>query len=166
MNLTDKGLEYIRGEIPCKIYFTDKLKITKNVKEKVYMLTRNKIENIMYTGTIKHYKKEDFDDDAEDDEADEIESFEDADKDKDGSDAEPASEAESGSGSEAEPETKAETETEANNEEESETKSEPAPADPGEDAEFEYYSPEDELDEYVKEYLAKIENKTENADNK
>ena len=59
MNLTDKGKEYIRGEIPSKIYFTDKFKITKNVKEKAYTISRSKIETIMYTGSIKQYCKED-----------------------------------------------------------------------------------------------------------
>ena len=59
MNLTDKGKEYIRGEIPGKIYFTDKYKITKNIKEKVYTISRGKIENIMYTGNIKQYRKND-----------------------------------------------------------------------------------------------------------
>lgn len=59
MNLTEKGKIFIRDEIPNKIYFNNKFEITNNVKDKEYILYRSKIEEIMYEGTIKHFRKED-----------------------------------------------------------------------------------------------------------
>lgn len=59
-NLTEKGLTFIRDELPQKIYFTSDYKITKDIKKKEYCFSRKKIESLMYNNSLKKkYSKED-----------------------------------------------------------------------------------------------------------
>lgn len=52
-NLTDKAKEYIKGELPQKIYLDENYIITKYKKDAIYTVDRNKIISIMYKGFKK-----------------------------------------------------------------------------------------------------------------